>query len=262
MSFRKEEPTYGGTGFGSRNRKLVMELDGTEDYIEIGNHAVFNFTDGAGDDSPFSLSAWVQTESALDQGAIISKNSGSGVASNWLFVHDQGQIWGILYDGSGSNLAAIRVRTSSSGLLPPGEWTHVLFTYNGTNSQAGMNLYVNGQPAAVIRDNPAPYSGQTATTSPVRIGANAASGIGNEFEKFITEACVLGFEASAAQAEELYNNGRPLDMDTFSNTAGMIAWWRLGNGDSVGVDGVKNSSNSAYNGTMEGDTKIVVVRDL
>jgi len=239
-----------------------MELDGTEDYIEIGNFPVFNFTDGAGDDSPFSLSAWVQTESPLDQGAIISKNSGSGVPSNWLFVHDQGQLWGIIYDGSGNNLAAIRVRTSVSGLLPPGEWTHVLFTYNGTNSQNGMNLYINGQPVSVIRDNPAPYSGLTATTSPVRIGANAASGIGNEFEKFITEACILGFEVSPAQAEELYNNGRPLDMDTFSNSAGMIAWWRLGNGDSEGAGGVINSAISAYNGTMEGDTKIVVVRDL
>lgn len=262
MSFRKDDPTYGGTGLGSRNRKLVMEFDGEEDYIEVGDYPAFNFTDGAGDDSPFSLSAWVQTESDLDQGAIISKNSGSGFASNWLLLHIEGTVWAFLYDGSGNNLAAIRVRTSTTGNLPPGQWTHVLFTYDGTNSEAGMNLYINGQIASVVRDNPSPYNGQSSTTSPVRIGANAASGIGNEFEKFITEACVLGFEASSAQAEELYNGGRPLNMDTFSNSAGIIAWWRLGDGDSTGAGGVKNSANSAYNGTMEGDTKIMVVRDL
>ena len=262
MSFRKDDPTYGGTGTGSRNRKLVMELDGTGDYIEIGNYSIFNFTDGAGDDAPFSMSAWVQTVSVSDQGAIISKNSGSGVASNWLFVHDGGKVWGIIYDGSGNNLNAIRVRSDSLGLLPPGEWVNVLFTYNGSNSQAGMNLYVNGQAVSVTRDSPGVYSGLTATASPVRIGANAASGIGNEFEKFITEAVIYGFEVDATDAEEIYNNGRPLDMDAFSNTAGIVAWWRLGDGDSTGSEGVKNSAHSAYNGTMEGDTKIVVARDL
>lgn len=259
MSFVKEDPTYRGPG-GGRSRKLVIEMDGTGDYIELGNIARFDFTDGAGNDSPFSIGAWIQTESALDQGAFLSKNSGSGVPSNWLFMHNQGKIWGIIYDGSGNNLAAIRVQSNSSSLLNPGQWHHVLWTYDGTNSQNGLSLYLDGQPLAVTKDNPQAYGGLQATASPVRIGANAASGVGNEFEKYITEAVVFGYEVTPAQAIELYNNGRPLDMLNFSNLPGLLNWWRLGDGDSSGADGI--IGYPLYDGTLEGDAKIVAVRDL
>ena len=74
MSFVRDCPTYRGLG-GGLSRKLVVEMDGVDDFVEVGDHAVFNFTDGAGNDNPFSLSAWVQTTSSSDQGAIISKNS-------------------------------------------------------------------------------------------------------------------------------------------------------------------------------------------
>lgn len=260
MSFGKEDPTYRGLGSG-RSRKLVIEMDGTSDYVEVGNHSVFNFTNGGGNDKPFSLSSWVQTSSSNDQGAIISKNGGNGVPSNWVLLHNQGEIQAIIYDGSGSNLAAIRAFTQSSGLLPPGQWAHVIMTYDGSNSQNGINVYVNGQVQSVTRSNPSPYSGLQATSSPVRIGANAAGGIGNEFEKYITESVVYDFEVNSSEALELYNQGRPLDMVSFSRYSDLVSWWRMGDGDSPGAGGIIDGVGS-YNGTLEDDAKIVAVRDL
>tara|TARA_R110001592_G_scaffold72890_7_gene222745 strand:+ start:8375 stop:9157 length:783 start_codon:yes stop_codon:yes gene_type:complete len=260
MSFGKEDPTYRGLGSG-RSRKLVIEMDGTSDYVEVGNHSVFNFTSGGGSDNPFSLSAWVQTTSSNDQGAIISKNSGNGVPSNWLLYHNQGQVQALIYDGSGSNLAAIRAFTQSSGLLPPGQWSHVIMTYDGSKSQNGINLYINGQLQSVTRSNPSPYSGLQATASPVRIGANAAGGVGNEFEKYITECVVYDFEVNSSEAVELYNQGRPFDMVSFSRYSDLVSWWRMGDGDSPGADGIIDGVGS-YSGTLEGDAKIVAVRDL
>ena len=260
MSFVRDCPTYRGLG-GGLSRKLVVEMDGVDDFVEVGDHAVFNFTDGAGNDNPFSLSAWVQTTSSSDQGAIISKNGGNGVPSNWLLVHNQGEIQAFIYDGSGSNLAAIRAFTQSSGLLPPGEWSHVMMTYDGSKSQNGISVYVNGQIQSVTRSNPSPYTGLQATSSPVRIGANAAGGIGNEFEKYITECVVYNFEVSSSEVSEVYNQGRPLDMLLFSRYSDLVSWWRMGDGDSPGVGGIIDGAGS-YNGTMENDAKIVAVRDL
>jgi len=260
MSFGKEDPTYRGLGSG-RSRKLVVEMDGTSDYVEVGNHSVFNFTNGGGSDKAFSLSAWVQTTSSNDQGAIISKNSGNGVASNWLLVHDQGEVQAFIYDGTGSNLAAIRAFTQSSGLLSPGQWSHVMMTYDGSNNQSGINVYVNGQAQSVTRSNPSPYSGLQPTSSPVRIGANAAGGVGNEFEKYITECVVYDFEVDSSEAVELYNQGRPLDMVSFSRYSDLVSWWRMGDGDSTGTGGIIDGVGS-YDGTLENDAKIVAVRDL
>jgi hypothetical protein len=260
MSFGKDDPTYRGLG-GGRSRKLVVEMDGTGDYIEIGNHSRFNFTSGVGDDQPFSMSIWVQTENASDQGAFIAKNSGQGVPSNWLFYHIGGKIWAILYDGSGNNLNSIRIQSNASGLLNPGQWHNVMFTYDGDQTEAGLNLYLDGQPVPSTRDNPQPYAGLTATNSPVRIGANAASGVGNEFEKYMTEAVIYGNEVTPAQAVEIYNNGRPLDMTQYSLAAGLVSWWRMGDGDTTGPNGIDDSVG-IYNGELEGDAKIVAVRDL
>ena len=260
MSFGKEDPTYRGPGVG-QSRKLVIEMDGADDYVEIGNHAVFNFNDGGGNDEPFSLSAWVQTTSSNDQGAIISKNGGSGTPSNWLLVHDEGEIQAFVYDGSGNNLAAIRAFTVSSGLLPPGEWCHVVMTYDGSKSENGINVYVNGEVKAVSRTNPSPYSGLINTTTPVRIGANARDGVGNLFEKYITEAVVYDFALNPTEVSEVFNNGRPLDMTTFSRYSDLVSWWRMGDGDSDTVGGIIDGVGS-YNGTLEDDAKIVAVRDL
>lgn len=259
MSFKKEDATYRSIG-GSWSRRLVIEVDGVDDYVEVGNHSVFNFTNGGGVDKPFSMSCWIQIETASDQGAIISKNGGGGVPSNWFFGQQSGQLQAIIYDGSGSNSRAIRA-FSNSGLLTPGQWDHVLMTYDGSNSQNGINIYSNGVLRFVTRSNPQPYTGLQPTSSPVRIGANAAGGVGNEFEKYMAEAVIYDYEVTAAQASELYNNGRPLDMNTFSGSSGIVSWWRLGNGDSEGFGGMIDGVGG-YNGTLENGAKIVVSRDL
>ena len=41
-----------------------VDIDGTNDYIDCGGASDFSFTDGSGNDLPFSISAWVKFDNA------------------------------------------------------------------------------------------------------------------------------------------------------------------------------------------------------
>ena len=60
-------------------------------------------------------------------------------------------------------------------------------------------------------------------TTPVYIGKLDASYANGK----IDETAIFNTELTSAQVLEIYNNGRPNDLTTFSGTA-PISWWRLG----------------------------------
>lgn len=240
----------------------AIEFDGNDDYIEVGDHEVFSFVGTDPNDAPFSIAAWVYVPPA-SQGAIVAKNSGNGNPSDWFFAHNSGQIQVIIFDGSGANLAAIRA-FSAAGALTANSWHHVAMTYSGSRTQAGIEIYLDGALATNTRDNPAAYNKRINTNSPVRIGANAAGGIGNDFEQFIADVCIFDKELSLSEMQELYNvadSGRIKDMEQFSAFSNVVSWWKMGDDDNTGTNGIIDSVGN-YHGTLQNNAKIVSVKNL
>lgn len=253
-----------GTILAPINTKAI-EFDGNDDYIEIGDHDIFSFVNADPSlDNSFSITAWVNRTNIPDsQGVFVAKNSGNGVASDWFFGHNNGRIQVRIYDGTGSNNKNIG-RDSGLGDLPLNEWHFVAFTYDGTQAATGIKVYLDGALLATSASSSTGYAGRINTTSPLRIGANAAGGVGNDFEKFISDVCICDKELSLSEVQELYNttdSGRVKDMTTFSAFSSVISWWKMGDGDNSGANGIRDSVG-AYHGTLEGNAKIVNVKNL
>jgi hypothetical protein len=79
----------------------------------------------------------------------------------------------------------------------------------------------------------------------------------------IDETAIFNTELTSSQILEIYNNGRPKDLTTFSGTA-PISWWRLGENayfNDVPAFTVPNSITGAPNGTGSGSITTMISAD-
>ena len=205
--------------FDSPYSNYSLEFDGAN-YINCGDSDIFSFGDSA-NDSPFSVSAWVNITGTTSQG-IVSKYATNASFREWLFYTTGGNTRLLLYD---VNATANTIATSTT-TLSTNTWHHVVCTYNGVggaNANQGINLYIDGAKESVTLAG-GNYNAMANTTEPVAIGKHSAS---NYLIGKMDETAIFNTVLSEAQVLEIYNNGRPNDLTTFSGTA-PISWWRLG----------------------------------
>lgn len=133
-----------GTTFGPGKVGQAFQLDGTDDYVHIGNPANLKLNDS------ITLAAWVNqvappqdtpTNSVLY--AIVTK-WGQSLATDsygiWLANPDgtTGLYTSLMLTGGG-------IVIHDGGTIPSGVWSHVAMTYDRTSGV--QRLYVNGIPA-------------------------------------------------------------------------------------------------------------------
>ena len=103
-------------------------------------------------DDAFSVSLWVKPPTRFDRAVIFHRSKAwTDAASNgYELLIEDGRLSAALVHFWPGN--ALRVVTRE--LLPVGEWTHVVWSYDGSSRAAGLRLYVNGTEAAVdvVRD--------------------------------------------------------------------------------------------------------------
>lgn len=135
----------------------AADFDGRR-FVEAGNAGAFGFLD------KFTLSAWVNSADAAG-GTVISRMKDSPEASGYYLVIANGKVQ--------LNLVmrwlddSLRVETERS--LPPGEWHHVLATYDGSRVASGIKIYIDGrpEPLMVLLDD---LNQTFAVEEPLRIG--------------------------------------------------------------------------------------------
>ena len=203
--------------FDSPYSNYSLSFDGTG-YIDCGDSDIFSFGNGSSD-NPFSISAWINITATTSQG-IVTKYGSSTSLREWLFYTTGGKIRLLLWSGSTNNIA------TSSTVLSTNTWYHVLATYDGRGGSTaydGINIYVNGVLESVTK-NGGSYTAMSNTSQPVQIATHSG---GSFLDGKIDETSIFNYSLSEAQVLEIYNNGRPKDLSTFSGTA-PISWWRLG----------------------------------
>jgi len=126
----------GESAYGAGPSKQAAEFDGKR-FIDVGNVGAFGFYDS------FTLSAWI--DPASNSGTIVSRAPEESESKGWgLF----------LKDGRLSLVLAARwlddgIRIESKEPLPLDRWSHVAFTYDGSQLASGIQLYLDGKPLAV-----------------------------------------------------------------------------------------------------------------
>lgn len=209
-----------------------VSLDGTNDYVEVGNYSDYNFGSG-GTDSAFSVSAWINMTDATDF-IVVSKDDNVNRQYSIRFVSDKIHFFllGGGYIGRLYNTAV----TSDQG-----SWIHVGFTYDGSKSDTGIKIYRNGTRVDDTNYSGGSYAGMSATTASFNIGRQGSNYSGGN----IDEVAIFGSELSGTDMSNIYNSGTPASLASYNP----ISWWSLG--DQVGGSGTTAIDiQGLHNGTL------------
>ena len=158
----------------------ILELDGTGDYAtttEVTDLGNLSFTDDAGNDDPFSISCWVRSSVAVSAQNLVVKGDAAGIVSSeyqfqFLGGGNAGKLALTLYDDNDSADIIYAIGTTAYTI---NEWCHCVVTYDGGNSQTGINIYRNGSLDTTTRASSGTYGGMGSTTDPLQLGARKSS---------------------------------------------------------------------------------------
>ena len=214
------------------SRKSIA-LDGVDDFVTMGNPSNLNFerTDS------FSMSLWFNKPTSSGAEFLLGKNEQASPRSGY-FAFTSG------------NLVHFRITTSGGFLLQIRDndvhnlnvWEHYVFTYDGSSTSSGINIYKNGTLLTNVARSGATLTQSIQTTVPFTLGAR--QGLGLFAESLIDEVGVFNSELSASDVTSIYGSGVPNDISSLSP----VSWWRCGDGDTAPT--LTDNGSGGNNGTM------------
>ncbi len=175
----------------------------TTTYAIAANNTLTNFSGS----TPFSVSFWMYPASAMNnQPATIvsSLNNAAGNYTGWeISTTGSGynQIAFFLVNNYPSNALRVQQTTSQFSILT---LSHVVVTYNGSETAAGVNMYVNGTAVATASSLNV-LSSSTANSNPINVGQRIdhSSGFGGSISYLRIYSAAL----SSGQVSNIYAQG-------------------------------------------------------
>lgn len=176
-------------------------FDGATDYIDAGDQAELSFTDGAGNDEPFSIEAWINRATLNTFDCIASKRDDLTDIEYAFDGTDTGKYQIRLYNTG----AAAYITKVANDAISADTWYHVVMTYDGSEAHTGLLLYQDGQLVAATGTLNGAYTGMSNTVASVKIGALNAGGADNNFDGRIGEVRFYGSALTPSQVLANYN---------------------------------------------------------
>ena len=227
----------------------ALKFDGSNDYIDVTNESNFDFDRT----NPFSISAWIYSQKTSGSHTFLSKmqNSGNNPGLQLQVDATNSRLIGSLSGTTGGCGTDCIKNTTAFGSISPNIWYHIVMTYDGSSTAAGMRLYIGGVDSTVV-------GGTTISSSPLNnqtliIGQNPSSG-GSYFDGKIDDVRIYSRALSASEIRRLYNIGGTLKIgktDTASLTSGLVGHWTFDGTDISWTDNtVRDRSTSGNNGAI------------
>lgn len=144
--------------------------------------------------TPFSIAAWIKPASGGPV-CLLSQNDDRQQLRGFDLMLRKGKLCVHLIHAWNSN--AIQVVTDNS--ISTGRWQHLLVTYDGSSTAAGVRVYLNG----ALQTTSAPYdslTGSITTTEPFRIGRRSTSAF---YKGAIDDLRIYARTLSAEEARQL-----------------------------------------------------------
>jgi len=240
------DPTWIDGKYGS-----ALSFDGTNDYVNMGDVSILNFERT----NPFSISGWFKhTVTGVNQ-IILSKQQGTSPARGWrvmLGTDDKLSLY--LYNNPDtSNFIGA---TTVSAFTDANTWVQFTTTYDGSNTNAGINIYINGVLTSVT-PSLATLTDTIQTSVSVNIGARDNGYL--YFNGSIDDVRIYNYVRTADEIRLDYNaglaakfgpNNASCDKDPGSCvTQGLVGYWSLDEGTgTTAVDGSGNSNTGTLTG--------------
>jgi len=175
--------------------KACLDFNGSTHHISMGDDDDFSFVG----DVPFSVEAWVNMGSISGYHPIVSKHDGGAVMEWWLHQLSGKIYFQILHNNGSANL-----RVYYDTALNTGEWYHIVATYDGSEADTGMKIYINGEQKNDATASAGSYTGMTNTTAELRIGRGSSTP--HYFDGKIDEVKLVDRELTAEEILWRYEN--------------------------------------------------------
>ena len=175
-----------------------------------------------------TLSAWVKRTGASGSygGVFGVRNSGGspafGLCWQLCFFANDNKIQFRTSPGVGYDYSLTTV--TQNDVMPDNTWTHVVGVADGAN----IKIYING----VLQTDTKTQTDGTLQTpnSNILFGAQGPAG-SNPFNGQLSNCARWNIGLTQAEVIEIYNQGVPSNLNTFSGTA-PIGWWQIGSNSS------------------------------
>lgn len=181
-----------------------VDLNGTDDYIDCGDHDDLSFGDSS-TDSPFSISVWVNMVDATGF-PIVGKGSYNDNPEWNVFVGkgvDEGED-DKLYFKVRDSVGVWLGRKTATITEYENEWVHIAATYDASGLVGGLKIYINNVRADTDDDSNGSYIAMNALSQPLWIGYGMTS---TYADGRIRDVKIYGAELTAAQVSEDYKIG-------------------------------------------------------
>lgn len=197
--FNDSKGTNHGTGYGGVQANGTAKygtysgnFDGTDDYVLLANESNFDFNVS----STFSLESYIKTSDTDSNNVIISKDT-RWFLSAYNAVGGQTRLLLQLTDSGNYKYRYGNVNLSDN------VYHHVVGTYDGSNTLAGIKLYVDGA-EQTYTDGQSGALSSLLNDIPVRIGGRSD---GLPFNGLIDETAIYSRTLSAAEVLFHYQQG-------------------------------------------------------
>lgn len=164
--------TYDGTLTGdavaTANEGFV--LDGTGDYVSIGDNDRWTFGSG----TAVTIAGWVRVDSTNANQSVISKyyNSVAAPEAEWFIRYrSDGRFQFQLFDADAGNRNG-RITDSIAAEAGAG-WFHFVCTYSGSGGSAGIRIWINGARRDATDNNAGTFVVIENTAQPLEIGGDS-----------------------------------------------------------------------------------------
>ena len=232
----------GAGGTPAFTNTLSTTFDGTDDFVNIGTPLNLRFNRS----NSFTFSAWVNV-SAIGNNVILSNQRAPSTNYRGYYFAVQSNKLIVLFRSTLSDRLIFNGATNlSSG------WNHVVFTYDGSATTSGGQLYING--SADTTTGSGTLTGTAESFDTLYLGCR--SGADNFFNGNIDEVSVFNTELSSSDVTAIYNIGTPTDLTSYSP----ISWWRMGDGSTYPT--INDLGSGSNDGTMTNMSSANFVTDV
>lgn len=204
--------TNGWRGTGTTSDPYRLAFDGANDYVFVG-HGPLDHTKA----TQRTYSAWIKTTTT---GSVITQNSASTVVHNglWFFVNSAGaEPYFTMFTTTADPIGGL----SGTATLQDGIWHNFVGTYDGSDTGAGVKIYVDGVEHAKTFTFNTGGGTYAASDYPFEIGA--ANGAQHPFTGDMGPIMIYSDDLTAAQVLQNYKAYRP-SYPPVINMSGLQVW--------------------------------------
>lgn len=222
--------TNGCANFTSSTSSKIQVAD--DDSLSFGNGTT---------DSAFSWSFWAMWSITPATTVFINKKSTStGNDAEYQIAWNGTALEFYCFDNTATN----RINILCTQSFSVSTWYHITATYDGSGSNTGMEIYVDGNLITPTRTGLGTYVAMENETSPLIFGKNANSTT-RSFNGYMDEIALFDKELSLTEVNELFGySGSSLDDGNLTTVANIVSYWKL-DGDSTDAIGSNDGTDTS-----------------